>query len=118
PEIYQYQLIYTQITRDPAGMPSFHHRYLNVSDSLYFNPASMVKFPVALMAMEKMDSLYRYGVNPHTILKIDTNSASLLELVRKAMIVSDNDAYNRLFEFVGQEAINRRLQEMGYKKSR
>ncbi len=118
PEIYQYQLIFTQITRDPAGMPSFHHRYLNVSDSLYFNPASMVKFPVALMAMEKMDSLHRYGVNPHTILKIDTNSASLLELVRKAMIVSDNDAYNRLFEFVGQEAINRRLQEMGYKNSR
>lgn len=119
PEIYQYQLIYTEITRSSSNLPVFRHEYLNVSDSLYFNPASMVKFPVALMAMEKMDSLRSHGVNPLTLLKTDSNpSESLLELVRKAMIVSDNVAYNKLFQFLGQEAINVRLQEMGYTGSR
>ncbi|MCG7859251.1 hypothetical protein MD537_19905, partial [Flavihumibacter sediminis] len=46
PEIYQYQLIYTEISRNSSNQPVFRHQYLNVSDSLYFNPASMVKFPV------------------------------------------------------------------------
>lgn len=119
PEIYQYQLIYTEITRNSSNQPVFRHQYLNVSDSLYFNPASMVKFPVALMAMEKMDSLRSLGINPLTLLKTDSSAPkSLLELVREAMIVSDNVAYNKLFQFLGQEAINVRLQEMGYTGSR
>ena len=119
PEIYQYQLIYTEITRNSSNQPVFRHQYLNVSDSLYFNPASMVKFPVALMALEKMDSLQSLGINPLTLLKTDSSAPkSLLELVREAMIVSDNVAYNKLFQFLGQEAINVRLQEMGYTGSR
>jgi hypothetical protein len=32
--------------------------------------------------------------------------------------VSDNDAYNRLYEFVGQETLNAKLWEKGYKDSR
>ncbi|MCF1715735.1 serine hydrolase [Flavihumibacter sp. RY-1] len=119
PEIYQYQLIYTEITRNSSNQPVFRHQYLNVSDSMYFNPASMVKFPVALMVMEKMDSLRSLGINPLTLLKTDSSAPkSLLELVREAMIVSDNVAYNKLFQFLGQEAINVRLQEMGYTGSR
>lgn len=119
PEIYQYQLIYTEITRNSSNQPVFRHQYLNVSDSMYFNPASMVKFPVALMALEKMDSLQFLGINPLTLLKTDSSAPkSLLELVREAMIVSDNVAYNKLFQFLGQEAINVRLQEMGYTGSR
>lgn len=119
PEVFQYQLIYTEITRDADDRPAFKHRYLQVNDSVYFNPASMVKFPTALMALEKMEQLSAFGVNPHTLLKTEGHApASLLELVRKAMIVSDNEAYNRLFEFLGQEYINRRLQEMGYNGSR
>ncbi|MCU0386275.1 MAG: serine hydrolase [Flavihumibacter sp.] len=119
PEIYQYQLIYTEITRDSSLQPAFRHQYLNVSDSLYFNPASMVKFPVGLMALEKMDSLRSIGINPLTLLKTDSSAPkSFLELVREAMIVSDNVAYNKLFQFLGQKAINVRLQEMGYTGSR
>jgi peptidoglycan/xylan/chitin deacetylase (PgdA/CDA1 family) len=119
PEIYQYQLIYTEIKRDAQQNPVFHHQYLNVVDSLYFNPASMVKFPVAMMVLEKMDSLRSFGINPLTLVKTDTSAPeSFLELIRKALIVSDNDAYNKLFQVLGQEAINLRLQEMGYSGSR
>jgi|GEM_PF-166787 len=119
PKLYQYQLIYTEIRRDAENRPQLSHRYLNVNDSIYFNPASMVKFPTALIALEKMDTLRRLGVNPHTLVKTDSSApVSLLELIRQAMIVSDNDAYNRLFQVVGQELLNRRLQEMGYYGSR
>jgi hypothetical protein len=40
------------------------------------------------------------------------NGLSLLsQFIRKAFLISDNDAYNRMYEFVGQETINRRLSE-------
>lgn len=119
PKLYQYQLIYTEIWRDAENRPQLSHRYLNVNDSIYFNPASMVKFPTALIAFEKLDTLRKLGVNPHTLVKTDSSApVTFLELIRQAMIVSDNDAYNRLFQVVGQEGLNRRLQEMGYSSSR
>jgi peptidoglycan/xylan/chitin deacetylase (PgdA/CDA1 family) len=119
PKLYQYQLIYTEIRRDAEHRPQLSNHYLNVNDSIYFNPASMVKFPTALIALEKMDTLRRFGLNPHILVKTDSSApVSFLELIRQAMIVSDNEAYNRLFQIVGQEGLNRRLQEMGYSGSR
>src|SRR5690606_26957834 len=43
---------------------------------------------------------------------------SVAHYIKKIFLVSDNDAYNRLYEFVGQKAINERLWEMGYKDVR
>jgi hypothetical protein len=34
--------------------------------------------------------------------------------VKKILVVSDNDAYNRLYEFMGQKAVNEILQQKGY----
>src|SRR5215203_2725993 len=34
--------------------------------------------------------------------------------IKKILLVSDNDAYNRLYEFLGQEYINNTLHKMGY----
>jgi hypothetical protein len=34
--------------------------------------------------------------------------------IKKILLVSDNDAYNRLYEFLGQEYINANLHRMGY----
>jgi peptidoglycan/xylan/chitin deacetylase (PgdA/CDA1 family) len=119
PDEYQYQLIYTEIHRDAENKVRLSNRYLRVNDAQYFNPASMVKLPTALFALEKMEELHAFGVNPLTLLKTDTSAAeSFYDLIRQAMIVSDNVAYNKLFQFVGQEALNTRLQEMGYTGSR
>jgi len=35
--------------------------------------------------------------------------------IKKILLVSDNDAFNRLYEFLGQEYINNTLHKMGYK---
>ena len=52
----------------------------------------------------------------------DTSAAnefpSIAQYIRKIFLVSDNDAYNRLYEFLGQQYINERLWQMGYKDIR
>ena len=134
PDTYRYQLIYTRIDRNRANQPRFRSQYLRVDADEYFNPASMVKLPVAILALEKLNQLKKYGVNRNstmltdssccrqTPVLADTSAAdgkpSIAHYIKKIFIVSDNDAYNRLYEFVGQETINRRLQEMGYRQSR
>ncbi len=130
PEQYRFQLIYTQINRDKNNHPSFKNYYYNVNPLLYFNPASTVKMPVAFLALEKLNRINRPGVNKYTSMLIDSSYSgqtseykdttsesglpSIAQYIRKAFLVSDNDAYNRLYEFVGQQTINRELHKKGY----
>jgi hypothetical protein len=48
----------------------------------------------------------------------ETGLPSIAQFIRKALLISDNDAYNRMYEFVGQQAINRNLHEKGYARTR
>lgn len=134
PDTFQYQLIYTRIDRDKNNQPQLKNFYFNVDRSRYFNPASMVKLPTAVLALEKMHSLQQYGVNINTTMITDSSYArqtrvtcdssaenylpSVAHYVKKIFLVSDNDAYNRLYEFNGQQMMNQRLWEMGYKYTR
>lgn len=134
PDTFRYQLIYTKIDRDKNNFPSFRHYYLNVNNNLYFNPASTVKMPLAFLALEKLNRLNKQGVNKFTTMLTDSASAgqtsvpsdssaenglpSVAHYIKKIFLVSDNDAYNRLYEFIGQQTINERLWQMGYKDFR
>ena len=130
PEIYRYQIIYTQINRDKNNIPSFTNYYFNYDSLQYFNPASTVKMPLAFLSLEKLNRLkdkaidkftpmqYDSGYSRQTILHKDSTAEnglpSIAQFIRKAFLVSDNDAYTRMYEFVGQQTTNRRLHEMGY----
>lgn len=134
PDSFQYQLIYTQINRNKNNKPSFEQHYLHVDKSQYFNPASTVKMPLALLALEKLNKINKPGVNKFTPMLTDSAYSgqttvmedsssenglpSVAHYIKKIFLVSDNDAYNRLYEFVGQKAINERLWQMGYKDVR
>src|SRR5260221_694096 len=134
PDSFRYQLIYTRIDRDRNNRPHFHNYYYRVNPLEYFNPASTVKMPLAFLALEKIDSLTRYGVDRDTPMLTDsaysgqtpvyqdTSSAdgrpSVAQYIRKVFLTSDNDAYNRLYEFLGQEGINHRLWKLGYSNIR
>ncbi|NII24754.1 serine hydrolase [Pseudoflavitalea sp. X16] len=134
PDNFQYQLIYTQIDRDKHNRPQFKHYFLNVDRNRYFNPASMVKMPVAFAALEKLNELKKKGVNKYTAMLTDssyerqtrvltdTSAAnglpSIAQYIRKIFLVSDNDAYNRLYEFIGQQTLNEKLWQKGYTDSR
>ena len=130
PEIYRYQIIYTQINRDKNNVPSFTNYYFNYDSLEYFNPASTVKMPLAFLSLEKLNGLKQKGIDMFTPMQYDSGYSrqtilhkdstaenglpSIAQFIRKAFLVSDNDAYTRMYEFVGQQTTNRRLHEMGY----
>lgn len=134
PDTFQYQFIYTKIDRDKNNKPHFRNYYLHVDKNRYFNPASMVKLPTALLALEKINKLKEYGVDKYSTMLTDSaydrqtkvvwdstsedGMPSVAHYVKKIFLVSDNDAYNRLYEFVGQQTLNERLWKMGYKEAR
>ena len=134
PDEYRPQIIYTQINRDKNNKPSFTNYHYNVDSLLYFNPASTVKLPLALLSLEKLDAMQIAGVNKFTAMQFDsgynplkpeykdstaeTGLPSIAQFIRKAFLVSDNDAYNRMYEFVGQQTINRQLHAKGYADAR
>ncbi|MBO9729063.1 MAG: serine hydrolase [Chitinophaga sp.] len=134
PDSFRYQLIYTQIDRDADNTPHFKNYYLDVDAGKYYNPASTVKLPIALLALEKLHELNIPGLTGNTPMltdsawqgqeKVYTDSSaknllpSIYHYIKKVFLISDNDAYNRLYEFVGQQRIHERLWAMGYKNVR
>lgn len=134
PDSFQYQIIYTRIDRNKHNKPSFHNYYLNVDADKYYNPASTVKLPVALVALEKLNEMNKPGVNKFTTMLTDSSYSSqtkvltdtsaanglpsVAQYVRKIFLVSDNDAYNRLYEFDGQQTLNEKLWQKGYSNTR
>ena len=57
------QVIYTQINRSKKNQPSFTDYTFNINKNNYFYPASTVKLPIALLALEKLNDLNMAGVN-------------------------------------------------------
>ncbi len=130
PSRYELQILYTQIDRDSANNPSFTSHYYGIDSNTYFYPASTVKLPIALLALEKINELGIEGLDKYTPLRIDSAydgqtrveydstaenlRPSVAQYIRKIFVVSDNDAYNRLYEFLGQDYINDKLEAKGY----
>jgi hypothetical protein len=134
PDNYRVQIIYTEINRDAANHPSFRNYYFHVNRDFYFYPASTVKLPLALLSLEKLNQMHVSGVNKYTRLQFDssfsgqhplftdstseTGYPSIAHFIRKAFLISDNDAYNRMYEFVGQQDVNKRLHALGFRDTR
>lgn len=131
---YEIQVVYTQIDRDASNTPHFRTYYFNVDSAQYFYPASTVKLPMVLLALEKLRKLNIPGLDPNTIMLHDSVFSGQSRVIRdttsgnglpsvahyskKILVVSDNDAFNRLYEFVGQEQTNDILRRKGYRNTR
>ena len=78
-------------------------------DGIYHYPASTVKFPVALLALEKLGEDDR--LNRYTRFQLQNEDAgtSVTNELTELFVVSDNQAFNRLFEYLGKDEINSRL---------
>lgn len=124
------QVIYTRIDRDKRGRPVFtEHRY-GVDPDRYFYPASTVKLPVAVLALQWLNELKIAGLDKNSTMitgsaggrqtEVTSDSTApggrpnIAHYIKKILLVSDNDAFNRLYEFLGQEYINSALHRMGY----
>lgn len=134
PGKYRVQVIYTQIDRDAENRPAFQSYTYRLDADEYFYPASTVKLPTAALALEKLRRLDRRGLDRNAIMQTGKSEAwqteaviddtsrtglpSVAHYIRKILLVSDNDAFNRLYEFLGQQALNDTLQQKGFANTR
>ena len=131
PQKYYVQILYTQIDRDKNNNPTFKEYNFRLNKDEYFYPASTVKMPIALLALEKINDLNIKGLSKSTtmITESSTNAniesvltnpkscdgrPSIEEYIKEIFLVSDNDAFNRLYEFLGQEYMLKKLHQKGY----
>ncbi len=130
PEAFELQIRYTKINRDAEGNPHFTTFTLNENADRYFYPASTIKLPVAALALEELRRIDDERIDLFTQMSVDSTRywqtpshidtlvanqiPSLATHIEKTIIVSDNDAHNRLFEFVGHERTNKLMWERGY----
>lgn len=133
-DVYDVQIIYTQINRDEKNIPTFKSFYYNFDSSRYFYPASTIKFPAALLALDKLntlsipqldkyspihhDSVYAGQLSVWQDTTSENHMPSVAHYIKKILVVSDNDAYNRLYEWVGPVPANNRLRELRYASTR
>lgn len=124
------QILYTRIDRDKKGRPVFsEHSYQSSAESYHY-PASTVKLPIAILALQKLNELGIPGLDRNTTMLTDSAAPgqtavlgdrsaadgrpTIAHYIKKILLVSDNDAFNRLYEFLGPDYINATLHRMGY----
>ncbi|WGK64242.1 serine hydrolase [Croceiramulus getboli] len=116
-DTYELQILYTQIDRSKQEVPELTTYSYQVDSTQYFYPASTVKFPIAILALEQLinRSIGDTMITLDTPYRIENDSvvSSVRKDVNAIFAVSDNAAYNRLFEWLGQDTINKRLEELG-----
>jgi hypothetical protein len=112
-------------TRTKDGRLALHRSGLRL-DAEYFYPASAVKLFAAYAAIEKLDDLtdemnvpvttttpIRYTFGEGRTRRV--SNTTLRHDLEQALIVSDNDSYDHLFDFVGREELGERLGKLGLK---
>lgn len=109
---YEVQIIYTQIDRSGDSIILTDHEF-QLDDMKYFYPASTVKLPIAVLALEKLNFTDSLNRDTRYYVEGDSVENTYAEDISKIMAVSDNHANNRLFEFQGQDDINLRLRNKG-----
>ena len=132
PKEYNAQIIYTKIDRSATNLTNFTAYSVNADPSFYYYPASTIKMPLAFLALQKIKELNEKGImitkdmamitgtstKAQTAVNADSTALngkpSIAHYIKKIFLVSDNDASNRLYEFLGQDYINSNLQKMGY----
>jgi hypothetical protein len=130
PQKYKLQIVYTQITRDQENKPTFKNFYWRSDTAQFFYPASLVKLPVSIIALEKLNELKGYGIDRNTPMMTDSaffcqknvlqdttsenKLPSIANYIKKMFLVSDNYSFARVYEFVGCDYIHSRLEQWGF----
>jgi Beta-lactamase enzyme family len=128
------QILYTQIDRDEHNVPHFRSYSYRLNANHYFYPASTVKLPTAIFTLEKLNELKVPHLTVKSVMKTDSNFESetkrdadslaenglpsMEQYIKEILLVSDNCAYNRLYEFVGRGEINDKLKKYGLNNTR
>ena len=134
-EKHDLQILLNEIKRDDSGKAVFKEDAFQLDEGRYFYPASTAKLPIAILSLQKINELRSNGLqisgdtpffitdkNGKILVKRDsTHSLGILtinHLIKKIFLVSDDNAYNYLFDFLGTDYINKELTLRGLSKTR
>ena len=129
PERYRLQVLVGTVARSPTGEATVHQAGYRV-DAEYIYPASAIK---TFLSVASLAAAAERGGDVDTALGVcdgvhckairDPSNRGRGELtvghaIRKIQLVSDNDAFGQLFDFVGQATLNESLWELGFSSVR
>ncbi len=132
PAEYRLQVLISEVTTNSSGRPGMNRLGYRVGAE-YFYPASAIKLGAAVTALQTIEQLQadHHSADllhaPMVIAplfpgdpaqtndpsNLDGGKITLAHELRKMALVSDNDAFNRLFDLVGHERLNLNLHELG-----
>jgi hypothetical protein len=129
---HRLQILISAVRTNAAGQPALERFGYRLAAE-YFYPASTIKLCGAIAALQEIEQLAREHAAPD-LLEVPIEIAPLFpgdalqtqdesnraggkitvgHEVRKLALVSDNPAFNRLFDLVGHEGLNRRMHQLG-----
>lgn len=125
PRAWQPQVLWTPCVRENGEWRAQATRRSGLRPRRWFAAASWVKLPLAGLLLE---ALGRRGLDPSGGLRLEVDGSSacaplpsaqpggwpLDGLFQAMLVVSDNRAYNALFELLGSDAIHQRLADIGF----
>ena len=124
---YRLQILYTRIDRDANNVPHLA-TYSYGADKYYYYCASLVKLPACALTLEKLNNLAQYRVDMLDSLGVDSigctelNANSLMlgtpysclgHYIKEMLMVSNNRAFNPVYDFLGQQYFQERLHQIG-----
>ena len=133
---HEIQILYSSIQRDSLGKPLFKEFTYNLDKNYYYYPASTVKLPIAILAIQKINYLidkgFEISINtPFVVIDLkkdlmifekDSNNQnevlSVANCIKKIFLYSNNECYNYLFDFLGRDEINYQLEKKGLNNTR
>ena len=128
---FELQIIWSRLRADARAGWRVHQRHeFGVDARRWFAAASFIKLPLAAMIGELLTQAGLSAQLPALRLTLARAGACaplpevleagwpLLRLLRAMLVVSDNRAYNALYELIGSDGLHRRLAELGYRDSR
>ncbi len=109
---YEVQIRYSQIDRKNDSV-LFTDFDFQVDETQYFYPASTVKFAAAVGTLEKLNTVDSLTRDSQFYIEGDAVQTTFARAIQEIFAVSDNEANNRLIEFLGQDDLNNRMSARG-----
>lgn len=111
PKKFELQIIFTEIDQINGGNYIFTDHTFQLNSLQYFYPASTVKLPAAILALEQLQNFPEIDANTPYFIAGDSLSHTVADDLRQIFAVSDNEAFNRLYEFLGRDVMNEQLRQ-------
>lgn len=109
---HEVQIKLTTIKRSSSDV-IFNDYEFQLDDNNYFYPASTVKFPAAILTLEKLNEQDQFTLDTPFFMEGDTVSTTFRKDIVDIFAVSSNHTFNHLFEYLGKDYMNQSFASKG-----